>query len=492
MCASPIYAELPLDPGRNEIRLLDIFPPKQQSVNSGEHVSCRLHRVDLDSKPQFNALSYTWGDKAVRTDIYVNGVITSVTANLESALRHLRRADQVVTIWADALCIHQEDTVEKAHQVRRMHNVYSKARRTVVWLGPEGDGSDMAMRAMQSTGRQAMQNGILIHAASVLNAGFAGQDPAFHGLRVLVEAVGWAYPFKAVRKLGERPYWSRLWVQQEYALGQEIMIQCGNIEIDGHQYNAAYLFSQLLQRSLCDTIVEEADCVEPMLDGADYEVDTNEKGSPWHTHSRAWHVLQNAIFSRSGKLIEIRRLYENWQQRPEMTPPRRLCALLESINSEGTHESETSALGVSIPRDRIFGFVGMLGQNAVLGFPVDYNVLEEETFVATTRWLLLCGQFSLLSFARTTLHARMPSWSPAWGTQLRAPAMGKGFFRPSGTLPSHAVQVGANIIRFSGILLGRLERWREGVWRIPIADQYEDGNGIRTRATSAAKEGWQL
>ncbi|KAK5673837.1 hypothetical protein LTR17_027845 [Elasticomyces elasticus] len=36
-----------------------------------------------------------------------------------------------------------------------------------------------------------------------------------------------------------------------------------------------------------------------------------------------------------------------------------------------------------------------------------------------------------------------------------------------------------------------LERWREGVWRIPIADQYEDWNGIRTRATSAAKDGWQ-
>ncbi|KAK4905867.1 Folylpolyglutamate synthetase [Elasticomyces elasticus] len=36
-----------------------------------------------------------------------------------------------------------------------------------------------------------------------------------------------------------------------------------------------------------------------------------------------------------------------------------------------------------------------------------------------------------------------------------------------------------------------LERWLEGVWRIPIADEYEDGTGIRTRATSAAKEGWQ-
>ncbi|KAK4913677.1 hypothetical protein LTR49_018011 [Elasticomyces elasticus] len=395
-----------------------------------------------------------------------------------------------------------------------MHNVYSKARRTVVWLGPEGDGSDMAMRAMQSTGRQAMQNGILSHAAPVLNAGFAGQDPAFHGLRVLVEAIGWAYPFKAVRKLGERPYWSRLWMQQEYALGQEIMIQCGNIEIDGHQYNAVYLFSQLLQRSLCDTIVGEADCVEPMLDGADYEVDTNEKGYPWHTHSRAWHLLQNAMFSRSGKLIEIRRLYETWQQRPEMTPPRRLCALLESANSEGTHGSETSALGVSIPKDRIFGFVGMLGQNAVLGFAVDYNVLEEETFVATTRWLLLCWQLSLLSFARITPRTGMPSWSPAWGTQLRAPAIGKGLFKPSGTLPSHAVQLedhgedfaweeadrflkdvvammAAQTVVPANLPGMSLERWLEGVWRIPIADQYEEGNGIRTRATSTAKEGWQ-
>ncbi|KAK6396236.1 hypothetical protein LTR95_019525, partial [Oleoguttula sp. CCFEE 5521] len=35
------------------------------------------------------------------------------------------------------------------------------------------------------------------------------------------------------------------------------------------------------------------------------------------------------------------------------------------------------------------------------------------------------------------------------------------------------------------------ERWAEGTWRIPIADQYTNGTGIKMRAIPAAKAGWE-
>jgi hypothetical protein len=38
-------------------------------------------------------------------------------------------------LWVDALCINQEDTTERNHQVMQMGAIYEKAKRVVVWLG---------------------------------------------------------------------------------------------------------------------------------------------------------------------------------------------------------------------------------------------------------------------------------------------------------------------------------------------------------------------
>ncbi|KAK5740089.1 hypothetical protein LTR17_004801 [Elasticomyces elasticus] len=519
--ASSAYADLPLDPKRNRIRLLDILlsPAKQADIQDPSHVRCQLRCVDVESAPEFSALSYTWGHGADRAYISVNGAITSVTINLESLLRHLQRSYHVVTVWADALCINQADDVEKGQQVQRMHAIYSNARRTVAWLGPEGDGSGMAMKVLQSTGQQALEHGILIHEALALSAGLKSQDPAIQGLRSMVEAVGWVYPFKAVQKLCDRPYWSRLWVLQEYALAQSISIQCGSSTLSGDQFNAAYLFLPLLQHHLLETVAEDGDCQVPVQAGADYEVDTDEDGRPL---PRVWHMMNNSGHSRVGYLIRTRRLHDSWQKKSDMTPQKRLCALLELTNSERTIKSGAFALGASNAKDRIFGLLGMLGEDAVLGFTIDYHTSDEEKYMAATRWLLFCGQLSLLSYAHIHPNALMPSWSPVWGNQLRAPTVERVFFRPSGTQEGHALPIAANIIRLRGVLLdivircggfwqpedydrgfssaeaGRfleeveamvtdqsgvppvllgmsMEQWQEGAWRIPIADQCRSG-----------------
>ncbi|KAK5679251.1 hypothetical protein LTS10_008066 [Elasticomyces elasticus] len=509
MSASSMYADLPLNPERNEIRLLDILPSEEQDGGPEDHVHCQLRCVDLDSKPDFSALSYAWGIEATRLDVYVNDALTPVTVNLESALRHLRRRDHVVTIWADALCINQADNVEKGYQVRRMHNVYTGARRTIAWLGHEADGSDLAMRVLRDIGTQAKDHGILNHDATQLFA-------------------------TAVRKLCERPYWSRLWVLQEYALAQEILIQCGNSVMDSDRFSAAYHLSLFLKLHLLETMVELDFCV-PMQAGADYEVDTDEVGNPL---SRAQHVLEHTKISRAGTVIRTRMRYNIWQQRPDMTPPKRLCVLLQKVILIGSEGGENSALSVWNPKDIVFGLLGLLGQNPEIGFAVDYGTSDEEIYTNTTRWLLARGELSLLSFGQIHLRASMPSWSIDWGRRRPGPNIDKGLFELSRTNKVHAEPIGAYIIRFKGVLLdsvvwfgglwqpeaydggwcsaeaGRFlaevetimtvqndvppmllsmstERWQEGAWRIPIADQCRSGVGMRSRATLAVKAGWK-
>jgi hypothetical protein len=70
-------------------------------------------------------------------DNYALGL--SITANLESALRHLRLSDQQRTLWVDALCINQSDITERGSQVQLMADIYTAVSRVLIWLGPEDD-----------------------------------------------------------------------------------------------------------------------------------------------------------------------------------------------------------------------------------------------------------------------------------------------------------------------------------------------------------------
>jgi hypothetical protein len=63
-------------------------------------------------------------------------------------------------IWADAVCIDQQNNAEKEQQVQRMAEIYSKASRVIVWLGEsDGDGEraleDIRLAADNMPGRPA-------------------------------------------------------------------------------------------------------------------------------------------------------------------------------------------------------------------------------------------------------------------------------------------------------------------------------------------------
>ncbi|KAL2203445.1 hypothetical protein CC79DRAFT_1279122, partial [Sarocladium strictum] len=114
----------------NDIRLLDILPGR-----SGEPLCISLRIVNLDTRPDYEALSYVWGDPTITRNLRCNGNDIHVTTNLHDALTQLRLTDRPRTLWADALCINQADLDEKAQQIRIMHLIYRECRCCVVWLG---------------------------------------------------------------------------------------------------------------------------------------------------------------------------------------------------------------------------------------------------------------------------------------------------------------------------------------------------------------------
>jgi hypothetical protein len=149
MSIDDVYRYHNLPPNSKCIRILDILPGTD--VQDGTHTRplvCKFKVIDLDTQPQFTALSYVWGKDAqsLQSFIICNGVQIPVTANCQSALKHLYRKLGHLRIWVDAVCIKQDDLTEKAQQIPLMGSVYSNAESVFLWLGEGTCGTDRAMR----------------------------------------------------------------------------------------------------------------------------------------------------------------------------------------------------------------------------------------------------------------------------------------------------------------------------------------------------------
>lgn len=195
-----------LDPNRRHIRLLYLSPSDETDI-----IRCRLQIVSLDDGPEFEALSYAWGDDNNPRAIELDGQPVQVTQNLYGALKHLRLDENERTLWIDALCIDQSNDKEKNHQVALMRQIYGKASLVVVWLREGWDGSDQAMQFIQKLGDD--------HTLHL--------DPS---RSPHVEALGQSLYSVELRRniicLFDLPWWTRTWTVQEFVLARNLVFQC--------------------------------------------------------------------------------------------------------------------------------------------------------------------------------------------------------------------------------------------------------------------------
>lgn len=156
---SSLYSSLP--PGH--IRILRLQPARSLTAP----LVGTLEVVQLEGDVQYEALSYTWGttfgqpdedateghktmlERAFLTQpsesgkICLHGITISTTVNLSLALRRLRYSDESRTLWIDAVCIDQDDLMERSAQVVQMAQIFTRASRVVIWIGEDsiyGDG----------------------------------------------------------------------------------------------------------------------------------------------------------------------------------------------------------------------------------------------------------------------------------------------------------------------------------------------------------------
>ena len=206
---------LDLDPLQFEIRLMCL-----RGAPAGSKLECDLALHSLSSKattPAYEALSYVWAEVEGEEVMRVDDLQHTITANLAIALAQLRYEDRDRMLWVDAICINQENVIERGHQVKLMGMLYARATKTLIWLGPESQDSAQAIEDLEQLSQDK-------HLSEVPFYGdHSGPSDAW--LPAPTERI------TPLENMLKRSYWSRTWVVQEIVNAREATVFCGSSSI---------------------------------------------------------------------------------------------------------------------------------------------------------------------------------------------------------------------------------------------------------------------
>ena len=345
------YAALVAQDGRRPIRLAALMPGR----NSDE-IECNLLYCDLEAGIEYEALSYRWGDATDRATIICDHSRLVISKNLETALRQLRHESENRILWIDGVCINQGDVDEREQQVSIMKDIYSRATRTVVWLGEPAEDDKTAFQVcdklVSSIGTRMKPD-----------KKNAGRTPlqlpgntrdGFQGVKR-----GDLTPL--LRLLG-RPWFKRMWVIQETAVANHVLVMRGGEKMD---LDRLYIGIAIMAATIRRGLQKVARSMHALL--LQYEL--KEK--------------------RNEKLTDLSKL------------------LIYTRRFEATD-----------PRDKVYALYGLTSTDlSHLGLRADYHMAVSDVFKLVARTLLQkANGLELLEVPRSTKRdmQTLPSWAPDW------------------------------------------------------------------------------
>ncbi|KAH3919705.1 hypothetical protein HBH56_017690 [Parastagonospora nodorum] len=203
---------------KTSIRLLKVILDPEPSTLTIQLLEGNLERVE------FEALSYVWGDQRKKVPIRCNGKRLEIGANLHAALLERRRRRSATVLWADQICINQDDIEEKTRQVRLMSTIYSKANRVIIWLGMQDPGDIDGLNLMQDLYKKCDGNQ---YDADVGIYDFHDFDCESRGVPNPVFDPTWVALFKIL----SNSWFGRVWVIQELLSAQKSVMWKGSLDL---------------------------------------------------------------------------------------------------------------------------------------------------------------------------------------------------------------------------------------------------------------------
>ncbi|KAI4866708.1 HET-domain-containing protein [Hypoxylon rubiginosum] len=214
------------------IRLLRILGIRPDGL-----LECYVHTTELSNSQttHYDALSYTWelttqqeetgnrNDTERQCIIVCNDRRLLVMQNLFDCLMQLeanRYHDR--DLWIDAICINQEDNVERCQQVSIMADIYRSAECVIIWLGHADKFTGPSWELMNGMSQLSDEELSTIKPQDIENK---------HNIKLLGHANSPMH-WKALELLFEKRWFERAWVVQELVLARDTTVLCGDYTFD--------------------------------------------------------------------------------------------------------------------------------------------------------------------------------------------------------------------------------------------------------------------
>lgn len=372
---------------QHHIRLLEILPDSTDGI-----IRCNLETHALAEAPEYNALSYVWGNGVPDKTIICSGGGLKITKSLYAvlfAMRQQRNSDCSVggqttanvptcqLVWIDQICINQEDTDERSQQVRVMQDIYHRATTVLISLGEDFD--DLAGPVDRLLAQISDKHADLAFTLYQTRCFPKGAELVRLGLPDLADG-----SWQALRKMLSLPYFERVWVIQEVIQARKPRIFFKGGVISWKLFLEAMGWLWVWNFSM------------PNLS------------------------LQEPSFSlHQPKIMGIYIGYESSRQ--AMSTKFYLLA-------RGTRDLESTD-----PRDKLFALAGIADDGEEV--PIDYGKNESEVFEDFARYAIRAERN--LNILSDVTHddqnpGDTPSWVPRWNTPPPCPDPSQGKFNTAG------------------------------------------------------------
>lgn len=220
------YEPFPAGQTGRYIRLFHLLPKSE----TDPYIRGRLsqHALLEEDCPSFHALSYVWGDPtAPGYKIICDEQIFVVTANLHDALVALR-GNAPLYLWIDQICINQNNLQEKSFQIPLMRQIYSRAVKTIAWLGDGDYTTKMAFEVLHEIAQNWREylTGLVGKAQSdSAELRQSDSDPSNSSDISNRRSVPTRDESSAAKRILENPWFTRVWIIQEVACSTDLIMQ---------------------------------------------------------------------------------------------------------------------------------------------------------------------------------------------------------------------------------------------------------------------------
>jgi hypothetical protein len=326
--------------------------------------------------PEFEALSYVWGDPLITRPIKLNGQPYQVTENLEAALRGLRHDDRVRIMWIDAICINQRNPREQEHQIGLMRDIFGGCAQCIVWLGEEDHETEKVFEPLHW-----MQDNLHLQEWPCFSKSEATKGQCGAGKD---NTYGVGPALEPLRKFLRRPWFSRTWTFQEFVLPRKHEIHCGHFQIPFSLLKKA---QRVLNRHTSKCCIMYSTSLLYLVQSLKVSLDTTVFPLDYMLH-----------YHRNYKTINF----------------------LEVLN-DNCHRTATR------DHDKVYGLIGLAPlyiQKAVLpDYGLDVAVVFAQPLVAY--WQTKASLRPLIYVRKQSHKFQLPSWVPDWSHALTSPGYQK-------------------------------------------------------------------